>query len=132
MRASVQRLPARLADKATNKGGNSRFRCITTLNSGCNITIGHKLTGQSAQIQFVQKILLADLHIAGAMLLIIMRTVISHRLADWQGSLKGTRLDKCQSHTLKAQLHEMHTDVTLVIEEHPTPEFRRARVIWGP
>ena len=116
MRASVQRLPARFADKATNKGGNSRLqklcwpelqsftqccgskplrvrqapasfdvklkisklsiydlfslfliwlrvlaelqmvRCITTLNSGCNITIGHKLTGQSAQIQFVQKI----------------------------------------------------------------------------
>lgn len=61
-------------------------RCITALNSGCNITIGHKLTGQSAQIQFVQKILLADLHIAGAALLIVMRTVLSHRLADWQGS----------------------------------------------
>ncbi len=54
-------------------------------------------------------------------------------LTDWQiGSLKGTRLDKCQSHTLKAQLHDMHTYVTLVIEKHPTPEFRRARVILGP
>jgi hypothetical protein len=30
--------------------------------------------------------LLADLHIAGAALLIVMRTVLSHRLADWQGS----------------------------------------------
>jgi len=107
-------------------------RSITILNSGCNITIGHKLTGQSAQIQFVQELLLADLHIAGAALLIVMRAVLSHRLADWQGSLKGTRFDKCPSHTRKAQLHEMHADVTLVTEEHPTPEFRRARVILGP
>ena len=56
-------------------------RCVTTLNSGCNITIGHKLTGQSAQIQFVQKIfsLICILQVQRCSL-----SCVQFYLTDWQ------------------------------------------------
>ena len=45
-----------------------------------------------------------------------MQCNLTNKQIGSQGSLKATKVDKCISHTRKAQHHELHTNVTLVIE----------------